>query len=90
MNMINELGLEVYSQYTEGRKVQQLGGDTIKTYQSTIPSLSPIALLDLNLFMNKVYLRLLQVCSKAPLHQHGLPLCLQYISRLTGSENWFP
>ena len=55
MNMINELGLEVYNQYTEGQKVQQLGGDTIKTYQSTIPSLSPIALLDLHLFMNKVY-----------------------------------
>ena len=55
MDMINELGLEVYNQYTEGRKVQQLGGDAVKTYQSPIPSLSLFALLDLLIFMKKVY-----------------------------------
>ena len=54
MRMIDELSLEVYNQYIDGRKVQQLGGNSIKTYRSTIPSMSVIALLDLHLFMKKV------------------------------------
>lgn len=54
MRMVEELGLDVYPQYTKGRKVQQLGGNRIKTYNSTLPAMGIIALLDLHLLMRKV------------------------------------
>ncbi|KTF72766.1 hypothetical protein cypCar_00036950, partial [Cyprinus carpio] len=48
MELIRELGLEVFPQYTEGKKVHHVGGPhaKIKTYTSSMPSYSPLALLD--------------------------------------------
>ncbi|XP_073685374.1 amine oxidase [flavin-containing] [Garra rufa] len=48
MELIKELGLEVFPQYTKGKKVHHVGGPQakIKTYTSSMPSYSPLALLD--------------------------------------------
>ncbi|XP_051764365.1 amine oxidase [flavin-containing] A isoform X2 [Ctenopharyngodon idella] len=48
MELIQELGVEVFPQYTEGKKVHHMGGphSKIKTYASSIPSYSPLILLD--------------------------------------------
>ncbi|KAK9968135.1 hypothetical protein ABG768_002475 [Culter alburnus] len=48
MELIQELGVEVFPQYTEGKKVHHMGGPhaKIKTYASSIPSYSPLILLD--------------------------------------------
>ncbi|XP_032822900.1 alpha/beta-tubulin-N-acetyltransferase 9 isoform X1 [Petromyzon marinus] len=56
MGLLKELGLDVYPQYTHGTKVCQLGGAHAKigTYSSNIPSLSLLALVDLQLFMWKI------------------------------------
>ena len=54
MALLKELKLDVYRQNTEGKKIQQLGGNKIKAYSSQIPPLSFIALIDLHLFMKKV------------------------------------
>jgi len=54
MELIEELGLETYRQYTNGIKFMQLGGDKISSYRSDIPSLTIFALIDLQLFIMKV------------------------------------
>lgn len=54
MQLIKELELEVYQQYTEGRKVMQLGTDKVSTYSGEVPSLQWHSLIDLHLFMKKV------------------------------------
>ncbi|XDV54034.1 hypothetical protein PO909_022412 [Leuciscus waleckii] len=48
MELIRELGVEVFPQYTEGKKVHHMGGPhaKISTYSSSIPSYSPLVLLD--------------------------------------------
>ena len=54
MDMLKELNLTTCGQYLDGKKFMQLGSDEIRSYSSDIPSLSPLALLDLNLLINKV------------------------------------
>ncbi|XP_033630696.1 probable flavin-containing monoamine oxidase A isoform X1 [Asterias rubens] len=50
--LLEELGLEKYPQYTTGRKQMLLGNNKgIRTYKSSIPSLSPMALLDMHRFI---------------------------------------
>ncbi|XP_043199156.1 uncharacterized protein LOC122368902 [Amphibalanus amphitrite] len=63
MEMLDELGLEVYPQYIQGTKHMQLGGDAIRRYSSTIPNLgSWWGLVQLQLFIWKVD-RLAKKCS---------------------------
>ncbi|XP_043204708.1 probable flavin-containing monoamine oxidase A, partial [Amphibalanus amphitrite] len=63
MEMLDELGLEVYPQYIQGTKHMQLGGDSIRRYSSTIPNLgSWWGLVQLQLFIWKVD-RLAKKCS---------------------------
>lgn len=56
MDLIQELGLEVYPQFTEGKKVHHMGGANakIRTYTSSIPSFSPLVLLDFMHFLWRV------------------------------------
>ncbi|XP_072515360.1 probable flavin-containing monoamine oxidase A [Salminus brasiliensis] len=56
MELIGELGLEVYPQFTEGKKVHHMGGRSAKisTYTSSIPSFSPLVLLDFIQFLWKI------------------------------------
>uniref|UniRef100_A0AAY4AUN0 Amine oxidase n=1 Tax=Denticeps clupeoides TaxID=299321 RepID=A0AAY4AUN0_9TELE len=56
MNLIEELGIEVYPQYTEGKKVHHMGGPAakVRTYTGSIPSFSPLVLLDFSLFLWKI------------------------------------
>lgn len=54
ISLIEELGLQIYPQFTDGKKFQKLGGDEVKTYFSDIPPLPLISLIDLDLFMKKV------------------------------------
>ncbi|KAI5099495.1 putative flavin-containing monoamine oxidase A isoform X2, partial [Silurus meridionalis] len=69
MDLIQELGLEVYPQFTEGKKVHQIGGANAKisTYTSSIPSFSPLVLLDLMLFLWRVERLCKSVCVKNPM-----------------------
>ncbi|XP_033750549.1 probable flavin-containing monoamine oxidase A [Pecten maximus] len=52
--LLAELGLETYPQYIQGRKFMQFGGDTVTSYTSDIPSLSGLALLDLQCMINRL------------------------------------
>ncbi|XP_030624997.1 probable flavin-containing monoamine oxidase A [Chanos chanos] len=56
MDLIEELGVEVYPQYTEGRKVHHMGGPRakIRSYGSSLPSFSPLVLLDFIQFLWKI------------------------------------
>lgn len=56
MDLIEELGLAVYPQYTKGKKVQHMGGPNAKvsTYTTSIPTFSPLVLLDFMQFLWKV------------------------------------
>lgn len=54
MAMLEELGLSTCVQYLEGKKFMQLGSDQIGSYSSDIPSLSPLALIDLQRLIYKV------------------------------------
>ncbi|GAA6077900.1 probable flavin-containing monoamine oxidase A isoform X1 [Tachysurus ichikawai] len=56
MDLIQELGLEVYPQFTEGMKVHHPGGVNAKisTYTSSIPPFSPLVLLDFINFLWRV------------------------------------
>nr|XP_015199567.1 PREDICTED: probable flavin-containing monoamine oxidase A isoform X2 [Lepisosteus oculatus] len=56
LDLIQELGLEIYPQYTEGKKVYRLGGPEaeIRTYTSSIPPLSLMGLIDMQLLLWKI------------------------------------
>ncbi|XP_063600227.1 probable flavin-containing monoamine oxidase A isoform X2 [Penaeus indicus] len=56
MDMLRELGLETYPQYTSGTKVMQLGpGGKVRTYKSDIPSIGSLkGLVQLQLFIWKI------------------------------------
>ena len=54
MKLLEELSLAVYEQYATGRKVMQLGSNTVKSYNSMIPKLSWYSLLELHRFMKQV------------------------------------
>lgn len=59
MELIKELGLEVYPQFNTGKKVLHVGGPAsrVRVYRTSIPALSPLVLLDLTLFLWKVRLQ---------------------------------
>ncbi|XP_053331947.1 amine oxidase [flavin-containing] A isoform X2 [Clarias gariepinus] len=69
MDLIQELGLEVYPQFTKGKKVHHLGGaDTkISTYTSSIPSFSPLVLLDFMQFLWRLERLCKSVCLEDPM-----------------------
>ncbi|XP_018589942.2 probable flavin-containing monoamine oxidase A [Scleropages formosus] len=52
MDLIRELGLETYPQYTAGKKVYHMGGPRakVRTYTNSLPSMSLLTLLDLKHF----------------------------------------
>lgn len=52
--LLDELGLKTYPQYIQGRKFMQLGGDAVTSYTSDIPSLSGLALIDLQCMINRI------------------------------------
>lgn len=56
MELIKELGLEVYPQFNTGKKVLHVGGPAskVRTYRTSIPAMSPLVLLDLTQFLWKV------------------------------------
>jgi len=57
MELIKELDLLVYPQYTSGSKLLQLGSGSasrVSSYTSEIPSLPFFALMDLYVFIRKV------------------------------------
>lgn len=56
MELIKDLGLEVYPQFSAGKKVLHMGGPTskVRAYQSSFPTLSLLALLDTIQLMWKV------------------------------------
>ena len=51
---MDELGLEKYPQYTTGKKLMLLGNKGIRTYEASIPSMSFLALLDVQRFLYAV------------------------------------
>lgn len=56
LELIKELGLETYQQFSDGKKVYHMGGPGAKvcTYKTSIPALSPLVLLDFTQFMWRV------------------------------------
>lgn len=55
MKLLDELGIQTHEQYLTGKKCLQLGRDhTVKTYQSDIPTLSLLGLLDLDRAMKRL------------------------------------
>ena len=54
MELLEELGIETFSQYLKGEKFMQIGSNKVRSYKSDIPSLSPLGLIDTNRLMTKV------------------------------------
>lgn len=56
MDLIQEFGLEVYTQYTTGKKVHHVGGPhaKVRTSSTSIPALSTLVLLDLSQLVWKI------------------------------------
>ncbi|XP_047228580.1 probable flavin-containing monoamine oxidase A isoform X2 [Girardinichthys multiradiatus] len=56
MELIKDLGLEVYPQFNVGKKVLHVGGPTCKVrmYRTSIPALSPLLLLDFSQLLWKI------------------------------------
>ncbi|XP_013857909.1 probable flavin-containing monoamine oxidase A [Austrofundulus limnaeus] len=69
MELIKELGLEVYPQFNTGKKVLHVGGpdSRVRVYRTSIPALSPLVLLDLTLFLWKIDRLSGTVCVQDPL-----------------------
>ena len=54
MNLLEELGVDIYDQWDTGSKIMQASDGIIRTYSSMLPSLSYLALLDMWWFTYKV------------------------------------
>ncbi len=54
VELIKELGLEVHDQYSKGAKFARLSDGKVRKYLSTLPKISPLSLLDIYFFINKV------------------------------------
>ena len=54
MNLLEELDVEIYDQWSTGSKVMQGFDGIIKTYSTSLPPLSYLALLDMWWFTYKV------------------------------------
>uniref|UniRef100_A0A3B3VYT5 Amine oxidase n=1 Tax=Poecilia latipinna TaxID=48699 RepID=A0A3B3VYT5_9TELE len=65
MELIKELGLEVYPQFNVGKKVLHVGGPTskVRSYRTSIPALSPLVLLDFTQMLWKVRVKLCRTVS---------------------------
>uniref|UniRef100_A0A668A0I9 Amine oxidase n=1 Tax=Myripristis murdjan TaxID=586833 RepID=A0A668A0I9_9TELE len=68
MELIKELGLEIYPQYNSGKKVHQIGGPDakVRTYKTSIPTLSPLVLMDFTQFLWKIDRLCATVCVQDP------------------------
>ncbi|XP_042241255.1 probable flavin-containing monoamine oxidase A isoform X2 [Homarus americanus] len=78
LNMMEELGLRTYPQYTEGTKVMQLGDNKIRTYTGDIPSLGSLrGLIQLQLFIWKAE----RMAAKVPITD---PYSSKYAAELGG------
>ncbi|KAJ8408556.1 hypothetical protein AAFF_G00251910 [Aldrovandia affinis] len=79
MDLIQELGLEVYPQYTEGKKVHHMGGPgaRVRTYTTSIPYCSLPVLLDTTIFLWKIERLCKTVSVEDPI---STPNALQYDS----------
>ncbi|XP_023193750.1 probable flavin-containing monoamine oxidase A [Xiphophorus maculatus] len=69
MELIKELGLEVYPQFNDGKKVLHVGGPAsrVRTYRTGIPALSPLVLLDFIQMLWKFDRLCRTVCVQDPL-----------------------
>ncbi|XP_033981756.1 probable flavin-containing monoamine oxidase A [Trematomus bernacchii] len=67
LELIKELGLETYPQFSIGKKVHHMGGPgaKVRTYTS-IPTLSPLVLMDLTQLLWKIDRLLATVCVQDP------------------------
>ena len=62
MQLLNELNLSTFEQFTTGSKLMQLGdSECVVKYITEIPALPLLSLIDLHLFMRKVANALLTV-----------------------------
>lgn len=61
MNLLQELDVEVYDQWTTGNRILHNLNGNIKTYSSSLPPLSYLALLDTWWFFYKVTTFLLRL-----------------------------
>lgn len=52
-SLARELGVETYAQYTQGKRTMDVGG-RVSTYSGTIPRLSPLKLIELQLAMSRM------------------------------------
>ncbi|XP_063336911.1 probable flavin-containing monoamine oxidase A [Pelmatolapia mariae] len=68
LKLIKELGLEVYPQFNRGRKVHHMGGPTskVRTYKTSIPTLSPVVLMDFTQILWKIDRLCATVCVQDP------------------------
>lgn len=54
MHLLEELDIDTYPQYTNGKKVMQLSDNKVKYYNSTIPPMPWYTLLDFGYLLYKV------------------------------------
>ncbi|XP_022063787.2 probable flavin-containing monoamine oxidase A [Acanthochromis polyacanthus] len=68
LELIEELGLEVYPQFSTGKKVHHMGGPTskVRTYRTNIPTLSPAVLMDFTQLLWKIDRLCATVCVQDP------------------------
>ncbi|XP_061590423.1 probable flavin-containing monoamine oxidase A [Cololabis saira] len=68
LELIKELGLEVYPQFNTGKKVLHMGGPNskVRVYSTSIPTLSPLVLLDFTQFLWKIDRLCGTVCVRDP------------------------
>uniref|UniRef100_A0A3B5AEN7 Amine oxidase n=1 Tax=Stegastes partitus TaxID=144197 RepID=A0A3B5AEN7_9TELE len=68
LELIKELGLEVYPQFRTGKKVHHMGGPTskVRTFRSSIPTLSPAVLMDFTQLLWKIDRLCATVCVQDP------------------------
>ncbi|XP_041826922.1 probable flavin-containing monoamine oxidase A isoform X2 [Melanotaenia boesemani] len=68
MDLIKELGLEIYPQFNTGKKVIHMGGPTskVRTYSSSIPTMSPLVLMDFTHLLSKIDRLCGTVCVQDP------------------------
>uniref|UniRef100_A0A3P9KEY0 Amine oxidase n=1 Tax=Oryzias latipes TaxID=8090 RepID=A0A3P9KEY0_ORYLA len=68
LELIKELGLEVYPQFNDGKKVLHVGGPAskVRAYKTSIPALSPLVLLDMSQLLWKIERLRRTVCVQDP------------------------
>ncbi|KAF3848836.1 hypothetical protein F7725_015333 [Dissostichus mawsoni] len=68
LELIKELGLETYPQFSIGKKVHHMGGPgaKVRTYSTSILALSPLVLMDLTQLLWKIDRLLATVCVQDP------------------------